>query len=92
MPITKCDLTRIDSLNTFYNQISSGLKLPAHFGRNLDALEDALNDAPGPVELFWHDAIAARNDMGEDAFESLTAVLHAVASNRDDFKVWIGLS
>ena len=44
------------------------------------------------MELFWHDAIAARNDMGEDAFESLTAVLHAVASNRDDFKVWIGLS
>ena len=47
---------------------------------------------PGPVELFWHDAISARNDMGEDAFESLTAVLHAVASERDDFKVWIGLS
>jgi hypothetical protein len=39
----------IHSLDDLYDQISTRLSLPAHFGRNLDALWDVLStDVEGP--------------------------------------------
>lgn len=88
----KCELKAVQSLADFYEQIAIGLMLPSHFGRNLDALQDCLsNDVAGPVEVFWFNASTARQDLGEDTFESLADVLRGVMAERDDFQVWLGL-
>ena len=88
----KCELKNISTTKAFYDQISQQLKLSAKFGRNLDALHDALTgDVEGPVEIYWHNAIGARNEMGEDDFESIVGTLHEAMAERDDLQVWIGL-
>ncbi|MCK7468404.1 MAG: barstar family protein [Desulfosudis oleivorans] len=44
----------IRSLDDLYDQLASRLSLPAHFGRNLDALWDVLStDIEGPFEIVW---------------------------------------
>ena len=56
------------------------------------ALQDCLsNDVAGPVEIFWFNATTARQDVGEDTFDTLTEVLRGVMEERDDFQVWLGL-
>lgn len=77
----------IRSLSDFYEEISGRLSLPAHFGRNLDALWDVLStDVEGPVEIVWQSARLSRQAMGED-FEKVMKVLKEVEAEREDFKV-----
>lgn len=55
MPLTRCVLKNVDSMDELYAQLSTQLLLPAHFGKNLDALWDVLStDLPGPLEIIWH--------------------------------------
>jgi hypothetical protein len=57
-----CQLQHITSLEQFYDEISRQLHLPAHFGRNLDALYDSLSgDVSGPFEIVWRDTELAAN-------------------------------
>lgn len=54
MPLTRCELQNINSLDELYAQLGAQLSLPAHFGNNLDALWDVLStDLPGPLEIIW---------------------------------------
>lgn len=50
-----------------------------------------LRNVAGPVEIFWFNATTARQDVGEDTFDTLTEVLRGVMEERDDFQVWLGL-
>ena len=55
MSLTRCVLTDVRSMDDVYQQMAQQLPLPAHFGKNLDALWDALStDLPGPLEIVWH--------------------------------------
>ncbi|MEK6699618.1 MAG: barstar family protein [Nitrospirota bacterium] len=77
----------IHSLDDFYDEISRQLSLPAYFGRNLDALWDVLStDVEGPVEIFWRNARASKQALGED-FEKVLKVLKELEGEREDFKV-----
>ena len=77
----------IQSLDEFYSEIARKLRLPDHFGRNLDALWDVLTtDVKGPVELVWEDTENSKTPLGKD-FEKVTALLKDVEKEREDFKI-----
>ena len=89
MPVKICTLDgkTIRSLDSLYDQLAAKLQLPAHFGRNLDALWDVLStDIEGPIEIIWKHASNSQRAMGED-FGRVMNVLKDVEEERDDFKL-----
>lgn len=85
MPVKRCVLHDIHTLAQFYDQLQRQLALPAHFGRNLDALWDALStDVAGPFEIVWRGAQQSRASLGAD-YDKLLALLGELAGERDDF-------
>ena len=87
MPVKKCTLNgkALSSLDYLYDQLSKGLFLPKHFGRNLDALWDVLStDMPGPFEIVWKHANESKKRMGED-FDRALKLLQELKEERDDF-------
>ena len=45
----KIDLSRVTDVTSLHEQLMESLPLPAWYGRNLDALYDALTDLSGEV-------------------------------------------
>lgn len=85
MSITVCELHNIQSLNQLFDELTRQLKLPAHFGRNLDALYDVLSqDVPGPVEIIWRETELSRQQLGADVYATLLEILTTVATERGD--------
>jgi len=80
----RCRLTNIDTPAHFYDELARQLELPAHFGRNLDALWDALTgDVEGPLEIVWEDCETASAKLGAD-YAKLAGLLKEVAAERTD--------
>lgn len=74
-----------DTLDAVYTALQRDLGLSAQFGRNLDALWDALTaDVPGPFEIVWRDHARALAKLGGDG-ERLIATLRDVERARGDF-------
>jgi ribonuclease inhibitor len=91
MPIKQCPLSGrfIHSLDDLYDQLVSGLALPAHFGRNLDALWDVLStDVEGPFEIVWKNSDDSRKSMGKD-FDRVLKLLQALEDERNDFHLTV---
>jgi ribonuclease inhibitor len=89
MQVKSCtiDGKKVKSLNDVYDELSRQLNLPAHFGRNLDALYDVLStDLAGPVKIIWHNPKASKAALG-DQYEKIKAVLKDVATERKDIKL-----
>ncbi|HSR13500.1 MAG TPA: barstar family protein [Thermodesulfobacteriota bacterium] len=78
----------VHSAEAFYDEISRVFKFPPHFGRNLDALWDALTaDVEGPIDFIWADSEESRKSMGPD-FEKISGLLKEVERERGDFRVF----
>lgn len=76
-----------DTLDKVYDALQRQLPLPQHFGRNLDALWDALTaDVPGPITIVWRDHTHVRAALGDD-YDRLIATLREVATQRPDFRL-----
>jgi ribonuclease inhibitor len=76
-----------DSMDAIYTALQRELRLPAHFGRNLDALWDALTkDVQGPLEIIWRDHAWARTKLGAD-YDRLITTLRDVEQERSDFRL-----
>ena len=91
MPIKRCTLNgrAVLSLDDLYDRLSSRLDLPAHFGRNLDALWDVLStDVEGPFTIVWKHSDDSKKSMGRD-FDRVIKLLEALEEERDDFKLKI---
>jgi ribonuclease inhibitor len=91
MQIRKCILkgASITSLDELYDALAKGLKLPGHFGRNLDALRDVLTtDIEGPIEIVWKDADQSKKLLKKD-YGKIVAVLREAAAERDDLTITI---
>jgi ribonuclease inhibitor len=74
-----------DTLDKVYDALQRQLALPGHFGRNLDALWDALTtDLRGPVTIVWREPARAR--LGGD-YDRLIATLRDVERERPDFRL-----
>ena len=78
------------SIDAVYDILARDLALPKHFGRNLDALYDALTgDVEGPFEIVVADAKALTAALGAKGM-ALLKLLRDVAQARRDAKVEIG--
>jgi ribonuclease inhibitor len=78
------------SLDAVYDIVARELALPAHFGRNLDALHDALTgDVAGPFAIVVEDAKALERRLGEKGV-ALLRLLRDVAKARHDAKIKLG--
>lgn len=67
------------------DHIAAHLEFPAVWGRNLDALWDALRtDTAGPFEIVWRDHDRARASLGTE-FDFLTALFERLQGERRDF-------
>ena len=72
------------SMDAVYDILSLSLGLPAHFGRNLDALYDALTgDVEGPFEIVIEDAKALERKLGAKGEALFEAIEAAVAARKD---------
>ena len=71
---------------------ATDLGLPDWFGRNWDALVDALRDLDArrgvPIELVWDHAAALR-ERDRDAFDTVVEILEQVADERDDLNITV---
>jgi ribonuclease inhibitor len=78
---------RLGTVAAVYDALEAQLGLPAHFGRNLDALWDALTtDVPGPIEIVWRGSAASRAALGPE-FDRVLDVLRAAEAARKDLTV-----
>ncbi|MEW1954216.1 barstar family protein [Terrabacter sp. NPDC080008] len=71
---------------------ATGLDLPDWFGRNWDALLDALRDLDpsrdGPIELVWDHAGALR-EHDRESYDTVVDILEQAAEERDDLLVTV---
>jgi ribonuclease inhibitor len=92
MPLKKTvtlDGRVLHSADDFYNELSRQLSLPGHFGRNLDALWDALStDVEGPFEILWQHSGLSKNRLGKD-FDSFIILLRDLEAEREDFRLFL---
>lgn len=80
----RCRLTDIRSLDQLYDELARQLGFPRHFGRNLDALWDALTtDVEGPVEIVWEDPERSQASLG-DEYARVVSLLEEVVAQRGD--------
>lgn len=82
--------TRCKTIDAVYDILARDLALPAHFGRNLDALHDALTgDVEGPFEIVVEDAKALEAALGAKG-PALVKLLREVSEARPDAKIALG--
>lgn len=77
---------------TVLDAFATGLGLPEWFGRNWDALVDALRDLDpsrgAPIELVWDHAGTLR-ELDRETFDTVVDILEQVADERDDLNVTV---
>ena len=78
------------SIERVYDILARDLALPAHFGRNLDALYDVLTgDLEGPFTIQIEDAKALGKALGAKG-PALLKLLGDVGKARKDAKIVLG--
>jgi ribonuclease inhibitor len=80
---------KVKSIDAVYDILARELGLPIHFGRNLDALYDALaGDVDGPFEIVIADAKALQAALGAKG-NALLKLLRDVGAARSDATIEI---
>jgi ribonuclease inhibitor len=83
------DCARVANMEGLYAELARQLRLPAHFGQNLDALFDSLTrDVPGPVEIAVLNAAKTPAALRQP-LARLVATLGEAARERGDLKVTV---
>lgn len=89
-PLRQATLVDVRNINDVYLQLSQQLAFPPHFGHNLDALFDLLSrELPGPLRIFWPNALAAKAHFPQHDFDDLLGVFNDAVEERDDLEVVI---
>jgi len=83
------DCAKLASVAALYGELARQLRLPAHFGNNLDALFDSLTrDVPGPIEIVVKNAAQTSAALRAD-LARLVRTLGEAARERGDLKVTV---
>jgi ribonuclease inhibitor len=76
--IVEIDGSQVCSEADFHRVMVEGLNLPAHYGRNLDALWDVLStDIERPVRIVWINSRISEDEMSAD-FAKIVELLRNV--------------
>jgi RNAse (barnase) inhibitor barstar len=75
---------QIEDLESFYDEISKALSFPDYFGRNLDALEDMINDLDWIPFQFIFLFIRNTNSLSLQLDDSYEAVLDILSTTRNE--------
>jgi ribonuclease inhibitor len=76
--IAEIDGSKIRSEADFHNSIAETLRLPCHYGKNLDALWDVLSTGvERPLRIIWRDSYLSQAAMPE-CFAKIVEVLRRV--------------
>ena len=78
------DGAQFSNLDEFYDHIAAQAGFDAGFGRNLDALWDALTDLDTPVELQWLHAKQSSQRLGE-SFDAIRKLIDEACAECDEF-------
>jgi len=76
------DFTEIGDYEDFYTQLKEKLKLPEHFGDNLDALSDVIT---GDLEMPLHLEFVNMSVDQLELFEDLLTTLEDAEDETEDF-------
>lgn len=76
------DFTEIGDYEDFYTQLKEKIKLPEHFGDNLDALSDVIS---GELEMPLHIEFVNLSVEQLELFEDLLITLEDVEDEVEDF-------
>ena len=71
------DLSGVCDRNSLHDRLQESLTLPSWYGRNLDALYDALTDAPGPIHICFT-AWKGMEEADPAYFKMFRSVLQAI--------------
>ena len=64
-----------------YRRLGEALQAPAYFGRNPDALWDAITEQSGePIEIVWRNSAHSSARLGQH-FDDIVAVLERAAAD-----------
>ena len=72
-----------NGVESFYDELTRVMRLPAYFGRNLDAVYDCLSQMEWPIQIVWQGSAKSRTDFKTDStqpgfFEQITRTLREV--------------
>lgn len=81
------DLSRVTDVNSLHEQLEEALPLPAWYGRNLDALYDALTELPGEASIYVSGQDRLPGQM-RDYYDRLCRVLRDVQQEVPGLKVF----
>jgi RNAse (barnase) inhibitor barstar len=85
--VLSLDTRDVASIEQFWDAVAAGWSLPEWFGRNLDALFDALADLTGmPVVLVW-DGLGRVSDIDPVLVEAVVDVLRDASGQAAAFAV-----
>ena len=87
MTTIRLDGKTVKARETLFAEIGRQVKLPAHFGNNLDALYDFLaTDLTGPAEIYWDNySLYRANEL--KAMAEVRSLLEDVAAERPEIKL-----
>ncbi|MGO4710565.1 barstar family protein [Chryseobacterium sp. 2TAF14] len=77
------DFTEIGDYEDFYTQLKEKIKLPEHFGDNLDALSDVIS---GELEMPLHIEFVNMSVDQLEMFEDLLTTLEDAEEEVEDFR------
>lgn len=81
------DTTEVESVEAFYDEVTTAWELPSYFGRNLDALFDVLGDLTvEPLVLVW-DGLRQLAEVDPMHAAAVLDVLRDAAGQADAFAV-----
>jgi ribonuclease inhibitor len=77
------DFATLTTVEQVHDALARDLSLPAHYGRNLDALWDCLTtDVKGPVEI-----VLCNGSQARPALRAYIALLRQAAAKRRDLRL-----
>jgi len=82
MNTTYIDFADLGDYEDFYTQLKEKIKLPSHFGDNLDALSDVIS---GELEMPLHIEFVNMSVDQLETFEDLLTTLEAAEDEVEDF-------
>lgn len=86
MEVIYIECKKMHSMDEFYDELSKKLNFPEYFGKNLDALNDILDETEGDILLTFYGYESFIRNVGEKA-ETAKEILIEKRDKKTNFRV-----